>query len=245
MSAPQPNPADPTAEIERHLKWRLLPSVVFIVILGALALTGFVSLRMRPRHPNGIPSDPRAMAAMQALAPVASVATGGLRLRAAMLGGEVADRAPDAQAIAAAAAARPVITSLHHRHMSEPRALAALGALELVTHEHAKAAQHFRRACEAAPHYAEARLGAGVALAVEASLTPEPWQSRALRLQAIAEFAMVDSTDEGYLAALYDRACVLRDAGRDVEARFYAQRYLTREPQGPWAQRLQHDVVAR
>lgn len=245
MSNPHANPHDPTAEIERHLKWRLLPSVLFIAILGALALTGFVSLRMRPRHPHGIPDDPRAVAAMQALAPVVSVATDGLRLRAAMLGGEVADRAPDAPAVAAALAARPVITSLHHRHMSEPRALAALGALELVAHEHAKAAQHFRRACEAAPHYAEARLGAGVALAVEASLTPEPWQSRALRLQAIAEFAMVDSTDEGYLAALYDRVRVLHDAGRDVEARFYAQRYLAREPQGPWAQRLQRDVVLR
>ena len=237
------SPSDPTTEIERHLKWRLLPSVVFIAILGALAVAGFVSLTMRPRHPHGIPDDLRARAAMATLAPHASVATDGLRLRAAMLGGDVPDHSPDAAAVQAAAAARPIISSLHRQHMSEPRALAALGARELVAHEHAKAAQHFRRACEAAPHYAEARLGAGVALAVQASLTPETWQSRALRLQAVAEFAMVDSTDEGYMAALYDRARVLHDAGRADEARFYAQRYLLREPQGPWAQRLQRDVL--
>ena len=100
----------------------------------------------------------------------------------------------------------------------------------MVAHDYARAIARYRRACELSPHYGEGRLGAGVALALEAERTDEPWQARALRLQAIAQFAMVDSLDEEYALALYDRARVLADVGRTAEARFWARRAVAVDP---------------
>jgi hypothetical protein len=132
----------------------------------------------------------------------------------------------------------PALEAAHRRHRNDPRSLAALAALDMATRNYARAASRYRRACELAPHYGEARLGAGVALAVTADHTPEPWQARALRLQAVAQFAMVDSLDTEFPLALYDRALVLADVGRTTEGAFYAARYLAREPEGPHAQAI-------
>ena len=137
-----------------------------------------------------------------------------------------------------AAAARPVLEQVHRRHRDDPRALAALAALDLVRHDYGHAAGRYRRACELAPHYGEGRLGAGVALALEADRTPEAWQSRALRLQAIAQFAMVDSLDAEYPMALYDRARVLADAGNAPEAAFWTARYRTLDDTSAWSRAL-------
>ena len=63
-------------------------------------------------------------------------------------------------------------------------------------------------------------------------------QARALRLEAVAQFAAVDSIDTEYPLALFDRAVVLADAGNMREAAFWAARYRAREPNGPWNARL-------
>lgn len=232
---PEPTPALPpqVSEIERHLEWSALSTVLFIAILVALTAMGVVSLTMKPRHPEGLGRDAMLADASASLAGAARTTTNGLRWSAAVLGGEVAEGAPDPGFRPLAVTARAAAERAHARDRRDPRPLAALAAFDVLAHDYARAAQRYRRACEAAPRYGEARLGAGVALALEANRTPEPWQSRALRLQAIAEFAMVDSVLAEYPIALYDRALLLRDVDRHAEAAYYASRYLARESSGP------------
>ena len=244
MSEPTPAPPDtpaaatPVSEFERRLEWSAISTIVFVAILLALLGMGLSSLFMKPWHPEGLGDDPDAIAAAALLSGPASATTNGLRWSAAALGGEVPDDAPGGDLTRRAAAARPKFEAAHARHLRDPRPLAALAALEMIAHDYAKAAGHYRRACEAAPRYGEGRLGAGVALALQADRTPEPWQSRALRLQAVAEFAMVDSTLAEYPLATYNRALVLRDVDRNAEAAFWASRYLARDGASAWADRM-------
>lgn len=240
MSEPTPPSMPPqVAEIERHLKWSALSTVLFIAILLGLAGMGIASLTMKPRHPQGLPDDPDAVAATELMSGQVSAATNSLRWSAALLGGEPVNRPPDAAMLRLSAAARTRLDAARRRAGGDPRPLAALAALDLVAHDYSRAAAHYRRACEAAPRYGEARLGAGVALALEADRTPEPWQSRALRLQAIAEFAMVDSTVEEYPLALYNRVLVLRDVDRTREAAYWAARYLAVDDTSAWSAEMQ------
>ena len=244
MSEPTPAVSPQVAEIERHLKWSAFSTVAFIAILLAMTAMGIVSLTMKPKHPEGLGDDAALAAAAAPLAGAARTTTNGLRWRAAVLGGEVAEGAAAPAFVPLAAAAREAAARAHARDRRDPRPLAALAAFDLVAHDYARAAQRYRLACEAAPRYGEGRLGAGVALALQADRTPEPWQSRALRLQAIAEFAMVDSVLAEYPLALYDRALVLRDVERHAEAAFWAGRYLARDAAGPGAD-VMRTLVAR
>ncbi len=214
----------PVAEIERRLRWRVLPAVLFLAVLAGLTTLGVAALFMRPSHPAGLPDDPEARRVSAVLAGRVAVPTNALRFTAAVLGGEPRNHAADAHMLALAAAARPALEGVQRRHRGDPRALAALAALDLARHDYASALRRYRRSCELAPHYAEGRLGAGVALALEADRTPEPLQSRALRLQAIAEFTMVDTTDAVYPLALHDRVLVLTDVGNTREAGFWSAR---------------------
>lgn len=244
MSDPTPAPPDapaaatPVSEFERRLEWSAISTFVFIAILLALLGMGLSSLFMKPWHPVGLGDDPDVVAAAALLAGPASVTTNGLRWSAAALGGEVSDGAPGTDLTRRASAARQKFEAAHARHRRDPRPLAGIAALEMIAHDYAKAAGHYRRACEAAPRYGEGRLGAGVALALQADRTPETWQSRALRLQAIAEFAMVDSTLAEYPLATYNRALVLRDADRPADAAFWAGRYLARDGSSAWAENM-------
>jgi tetratricopeptide (TPR) repeat protein len=245
MTNPAPPGAVPIAEIERRLKWRLLPTLLFGVILVLLLGMAIVSLTMQPRHPHGLPDDPDARAAVALLAGRVSAPTDDMRWRAAVLGGEPPTHAGTAGMLARVAIARPALEAAHRRHRGDPRSLAALAALDIAVHDYARAAGRYRRACELAPHYGEGRLGAGVALALSAQHTPELWTSRALRMQAVAQFAMVDSVDDEYLLALYDRALVLAELGRAHESAFYADRFLAREPSGPHADALRAALAGR
>ncbi len=237
MSEPTVVPPTPVSELERRLEWSALSTIVFVAILLALLGMGLSSLFMKPWHPAGLGDDPDAIAAAARLAGPASATTNGLRWSVAALGGEVAEGAPDAALSRRVAEARAKFESAHARHRRDPRPLAALAALDLIEHDYAHAASRYRRACEGAALRGP-WLGAGVALALEADRTPETWQSRALRLQAIAEFAMVDSTLAEYPLALYDRALVLRDVERHAEAAFWARRYLARDGASAWAERM-------
>ena len=120
-----------------------------------------------------------------------------------------------------------------------------MGALALARHDYTTAANRYREACERSPHYGEGRLGWGVALALEAARTSEPWQRRALQLRAIAQFAAVDAANPEYLPALYNRARLLAEVGRRDEAVTFVARYLAREPEGMWADRLRSQVQGK
>ncbi len=238
MSQSPPAVPPPVAEIERHLRWRVLPTVLFVASLVTLGTLGVVAILVRPARPRGVPDDPEARRAAAVLAGRVAVATNALRFRSALLGGEVPNRSPSGGMLQLAAAARPALEGAWRRHRGDARALAALAALDLMEHDYRRAATRYRRACELAPHYGEGRLGAGVALALEADRTPDAWQARALRLQAIAQFAMVDSLQEEYAAALFDRATSLADVGRDREAAFWAARYRAFDDTSAWSRRL-------
>jgi tetratricopeptide (TPR) repeat protein len=233
----------PVAEIEKHLRWRLLPTVLFIVALSSLAALAFFSLAMPHQHPRGLPDDPQVLAAAAGVAGRVTVRTNTLRWSTALLGGEPANVAPTAAMLALVDSARARLHGARHR--GDPRVLAARAALDLAAHDYPRAATQYRRACELAPHFAEARLGAGVALALEADRTPELWQARALRLEAIAQFAMVDSLDDEYALALYDRAMVLRDVGRESEARYWAARFAAHAPPSDWTRTLEKEGFAQ
>ena len=226
-------PTPPVAEeFERRIRWRLLPTLSFAAFMLTLLGMAVVSLALQHRHPFGLPDDPDARAAAAVLAGRVSAGTNDLRWRASVLGGEPGRSPANVVMRALVRIAEPGLQAAHRRHLGDPRALAALAALDIANHDFRRAAARYHRACEMAPHYSEGRLGAGVALALEADRTPEPWQSRALRLQAIAQFAMVDTAQVEYRLALYDRALVLREAGRAAEAAFYASRYLALEDTG-------------
>ena len=244
MTAPVPVPA-PVVELERRLRWPALPTLTFLAFLAALLVLASVSLWMRPAHPRGLPDD--AALLERAGLPDASLAVllGELRFEAAAFGGPPATGANDVVALARAAAAERELELWARAHPAEPRARAALGALALVRHDYVAAAERYREASERSPHYGEGRLGWGVALALEAGRTSEPWQRRALRLRAIAQFAAVDEADAGFAAAVYNRARVLAECGRHDEALGMARRFLALEPDGPWARRLREALPGR
>jgi tetratricopeptide (TPR) repeat protein len=216
----------PVDAIERRLRWRVLPTLLFGVMMCLLLTVAIVSLTITPKRPHGLPDDADAGRVLAVLAGRVSAEQNDLRWRSAVLGGEPERRAAGAMMLALTAAARPALEGVRRRHRSDPRALAALAALDMVAHDYPRAAARYRRACELAPHYGEGRLGAGVALALEADRTADVWPARALRLQAAAQFSMVDSVDVEYPLALYDRALVLAEVGRADEAAFWAGRYL-------------------
>lgn len=237
-TTPPPGPP-PVTELEKRLRWRLLPTITFVVALVGLLVLAVLSLVVPKRHPRGLPDDPAVLSAAAELSGRVTVRTDVLRWRSAILGGEPANRPANRDMLERVTLARQRLRAARHPH--EARVLAALAALDLATHDYARAIAHYRRACEAAPHYGEGRLGAGVALALEAGLTSDSWRARSLRLQAIAQFAMVDSLDEEYTAALYDRAHVLRDVGREREAGFWARRALAADPGSHWSEGLRRE----
>jgi hypothetical protein len=235
-------PSTPIAEIEQGLGWRVWPTVMFVAALAALLAVAVVSLVMPRRHPSGLPEDPGVVAAATQVAGRVTVRTNALRWRSALLGGEPSNAPADRAMLDLVAAARERLRGA--RHGGDARVLAAQAALDLAAHDFVRAIVRYRRACELAPHYGEGRLGAGVALALEADRTAEPWQARALRLQAVAQFAMVDSLDQEFPLALYDRARVLRDLGLESEARFWGSRAIAAEPAGAWTEALRRDSLA-
>lgn len=225
MTEPTPDP--PVARIEHVLRWRAWPTLLFITNLTLLLVAGIVSVTMKPQRPSGLPEDARARVVRDIIAGRIAVATGPMRWQAALLGGTpVANRAPDAAMLARVSEARAALEPVVRQHARDPRGHAALAALAMVTHDHVDAIHRYRAACERAPHYGEGRLGLGVALALLANRTPEVWQSRQLRLEAIAQFAAVDADDPLHSDAVHNRALLLAEVGRTREAARFAQRWL-------------------
>ena len=237
-----PSPAGVAGNAKRP-RWPVHPAAAFAVALAGLVVVAVVSFYVPKHHPHGLPGDAALRAAAGDVSGYVSVRTNVLRWRAELFGGEPANRAADRAMLQRVASARERLRNAQHR--GDARVLAARAALDLAAHDFSSAIGRYRRACELSPHYGEGRLGAGVALALEADRTPEPWQARSLRLQAVAQFAMVDSLDPEYPLALYDRARVLRDLGREREARFWGARFAAAaEPSSRWTEALQRDSLA-
>jgi len=236
-----PSPASAAGNAKRP-RWPVHPAAAFAVALIGLLVVAVISFYVPKHHPHGLPDDAALRAAEADVSGRVTVRTNVLRWRAELLGGEPANRAADRAMLELVASARERLRNAQHR--GDARVLAARAALDLAAHDFQSAIGRYRRACELSPHYGEGRLGAGVALALEADRTPEPFQSRSLRLQAVAQFAMVDSLDPEYPLALYDRARVLRDLGREREARFWGRRAAAAEPSSPWAEALRSDSLA-
>jgi tetratricopeptide (TPR) repeat protein len=232
-------------ELERRIRWPGWPTLLFLGFMAMFLVMIGSSLVMRPPRPRGLPEDAGLRVAAGLPDPSLAVIASELRFRAAAFDGAPAVGANDAATLARARESERTLARWAGAHRREPRVRAALGALALVRHDYAAAETRYREACERAPHYGEGRLGWGVALALEGSRTSDAWQRRALMLRAIAQFAAVDATEPEYPLALYNRAWLLAEVGRAVEARTFADRYVALEPAGAWADRLRGAAVAR
>jgi tetratricopeptide (TPR) repeat protein len=231
------------ADLEKRMNWPALPTMLFLSFLVMLLILAGISLWMRPQHPAGLPDD-QALLAQTGL-PDASlgVLTNGLRFQSAVFGGEPRDAALDPAQLAHVVQAEPVLMAWARKHPAEPRVRAALGALALARRDYPTAADRYKEACERSPHYAEGRLGWGLALALDAARTTDAWQRRALMLRAIAQFAAIDASEPEYAAASWNRAWLLAEAGRRTEAMTLARRYLERDGNSAWAERLRASVA--
>ncbi len=234
----------PAATLEQRMNWPALPTILFLTFLAMLLVLAGTSLWMRPQHPAGLPDDAALLAETNLPDAALPVLTNGLRFQSAALGGVPRDEASDATQLARVVQAEPVLLAWARKHPAEPRVRAALGALALVRHDYTSAADRFKDACERSPHYAEGRLGWGLALALDAERTTDAWQRRALMLRAIAQFAAVDAGEPEYAAASWNRAWLLAESGRRVEAISLARDYLKRDATSAWAEQLRTTVFA-
>lgn len=238
MTAPPP-----VAEFERRLSWPALPTILFLLILAMLLTVAAVSLWMRPVHPGGLPDDSTLLTTARLPDRGLGVLTGDLRFRAAVFGGEPVARASGLAELSRAALAESALERWAKAHPRDPRVRAALGALALVRHDYPAAETHYRAASERSPHYAEGRLGWGMALALEGERTSDPWRRHELLLRAIAQFAAVDAGEPEHPSALYNRAHLLAEVGRRSEALTLARRYLALEPSSAWAEKLRSELT--
>lgn len=234
-------PVPPVAEIERRLNWRALPVLAFLGLMLSLAVVAGFSL-LAPRRPlTGLPEDPDAAAASALVAGRLGLMTGELRFRSALTGEPAAASDPAADAALAGRAAT-LLERARERHSRDARLAVALAHLDLARRRYTRAERGYRDVLERGVHSAEARLGLGVTLALEAAAEPDPLRQRGLRLEAVAQFAAVRPEDAVYDAALYDRALLLARAGRHDEARRRAEEFAAREPGSAWAERLRAAV---
>src|SRR5262245_55024706 len=217
---------------------RSSPALAFLLALVALGAIAIATLRTPVRIVTGLPDDLVVAKARDELHGRLAVETGGLRFTTALPGDggtpDVALATEFAEALRAARA--PAAT--------DPRRLAALGALDLAANRLEGAERMYREAVDLAPSYGEARLGLGITLALAADAEPDQERARGLRLRAISQCAAVPEADPGYLSALFDRALLLARAGREDEARRWAQAYAARDPGSPWALALERELNA-
>lgn len=210
------------------------PTMGFVAALTLLAGVGVGHMVAPERSLEGIPDDPNLARARRLMSGRLPNAGGGLRFQTA-LAGEAVVADPGAGALAQAEEwARAALA----RRPDDLRIQCAVAAFDLARQRYERAERRYRALCDRVPGYGEARLGLGVALARQAEATGEQARARRLTLAAVAQFAAVSPEDPVYLAALYDRALLLRRAGREAEARRWAREYVARDPGSAWARSL-------
>jgi tetratricopeptide (TPR) repeat protein len=186
-----------------------------LVVLGGM---GVASLLAPTPLTTGLPDDPDVAEARAIVGEARRLELGGLRLSSAM--GIVGGGTPADAAMARAIAPRAEVSleRAWRRLPRDPRIEAALGHLELAAGRYEHAERRYRDAIGRAATYGEARLGLGVALAMQARLALDPNVERTRQLAAIAQFAAVPERDPHHAEALHNRIMLLRDVGRDAEA---------------------------
>jgi hypothetical protein len=252
-------PPAPVIEIERRLKWRVLAIGSFLAIMATFAVMAALSLLVPARMVTGLPDDPELAAARAALHDRLPVRAGALRFRSALTGEAPLDAAFGAEQAALVESAIQSIERARARHHGDPRLVVALAHLDLVLaaahvpeagaavppeqfaawlRNVTRAERRYRAVTDRGVDSPEARLGLGVALALEAMAERDPLRERALKLEAIAQWAAVDPRDAATVPALYDRALLLAEVERHEEAVCAAQEYLALDGTSLWAQRL-------
>lgn len=243
-SPPDPAvPVAPIADLERHIKWPLVAVGVFLVMLAGLFVMAIVALVAPAPAIVGLPDDPDARAARELVRGLSPVGGSALRFQSALIAVDSSARpitAADAWRITGAAT---LIERARARRPADLRLGICAAHLDLARRLYRRAEGGYRAALYFGDHYPDAHLGLGVTLALEAQVESDVLRARALELQAIAQFAAVRPRDEPWLAALYDRAILLEQVGREDEARRWAAQYLGRDSTGVWAQRLRQELT--
>jgi tetratricopeptide (TPR) repeat protein len=232
----------PVAEIERHLRWRVLAILSFIGVLAVLVVAALLPVLARPAAVSGLPDDPGAAEASRLLWGRLTPSGEGLRFVSALGGERTPDSRPEADLDDRLRRGRELIDATRRRLGRDPRAEAALAAIDLAQHRYASAERHYRAALARAPAYPEGRLGLGVALALRAGVERDPLVRRGLELKAIAQLAAGKPGEPEYDAALFDRAVLLERVGRREEAEQYRSAYLARDSASAWARRLREEA---
>jgi predicted Zn-dependent protease len=231
----QTPPAAPVAEIERRLHWRVLSIIGFLVLIVGLAVVAAVGVLVPAKMATGLPDDIVVRAAQASLSGRVPMRAGNLRFRSALTGEAPTGARFGVQEDTLVLRATQLLEGTRSRQRGDPRLAVALAHLDLARQRYVRAERAYRAVTDRGIDAPEARLGLGLALALEARAERDPLRARALRLEAIAQWTAVDPRHECWLPALYDRALLLAEVGRRDEAARAAREYLTREPAGPWA----------
>jgi hypothetical protein len=228
----------PIAELERRLHWRVFAIAGFIALMVMLAVVAAVSVLVPPRLVAGLPDDADVTTACTILNGRMPVHSGSLRFRSTLAGEAPPDAVFGKDEALLAGRATLLIERARTRHRGDPRLEVALAHLDLARQRHLLAERRYRAVTDRGVDSPEAHLGLGVALALQADTESDPQRARALRLEAIAQFAAVDPRDSTIEPALYDRALLLDRVGRRPEALRVMDEHSARDSVGPWAGRL-------
>jgi hypothetical protein len=240
---PSPVPVAPVADIERRIKWPLVAVGAFLAVLAGLLVMVAVALFAPAPPVVGLPDDPDAHAARESVRGLTPVGGGTLRFQSALIATDSSARPITAADAWRIARAQVLLERARARGPHDPRLAICFAHLDLARRLYAKAEAGYRSVLYFGDHCPDAHLGLGVTLALEARLERDVVRARALELQAIAQFAAVRPRDEPWLAALYNRAALLGQAGRGDEARRWAGVYLEHDPASPWAQKLRQELA--
>ena len=217
--------------------------LVFLAVLATLAAIAVVALLRPERVREGLPSDARASAARDLLVGHVSLGFNGLRFGSALTGEASAARERLPGDERRLVEAESLLDVAWRTDRLDPRYPAALGHVALARGELARAERRYRAAIDLDAGCSEARLGLGVALAREALTQGDLLRTRALVLEAIGQFAAVRRESAWYAHALFDRALLLPDVGRETEARTLAAEYFRDDSASAWADRLRERLA--
>lgn len=238
--------AAPGAAIPRRFAWPALRVLAFLGLIGGLAIVTLVSQMARPQLLTGLPDDPDLRAARQWVHGRTLPEHGSLRWTSALLGEGATSGAFATIERQRARQAAEHVSSAQKRRAWDARVSSAAAALALVQSDYRGAERGYRAAIDRNAHYGEARLGLGITLALRARFERGALRPRALLLAAIAQFAAVPAQDPARPHALWNRAVLLREVGREDEARRIAAAYLLIDRYSAWADALRRqDLAAR
>ncbi|NOT35309.1 MAG: tetratricopeptide repeat protein [Candidatus Eisenbacteria bacterium] len=216
--------------------WRPGPTLLFMALLGLLLSVGLVVALSPRERPIGLPDDPDTRAARELVHENLPIPPRGLVLETAIAGeSPVAELDSLKQQRLAAAHGR--LRRAARLHPRDVRVSLALAHLELAAGRYQRAAREYRAIVARSPHYGEARLGLGVALALQAGAPMDELHARQQLMQALGQFANVTPDDPAYAAASFDRVRLLAQVGREREAREVLARALAVAPTPRWTAR--------